>query len=201
MAKKSNAKRPDGLIKSKVYLGNGKYKYLYAHTQKELDAKVQEVKIQLGKGIDVSAQRDSFESWANRWLKTKKLEVSEKRYKAYAAHISRLEPLYNIPISKIRMSDIQDIIIDNSELSTYTLTSIKNTAKQIFDLAINNRVIDYNPAISVKIPQKKNEEKVIERRALTETERSWIEETPHRAQTAAMIMMYAGLRRGEVIPL
>lgn len=201
MAKKSNAKRPDGLIKSKVYLGNGKYKYLYAHTEKELDAKVQEVKIQLGKGIDVSAQRDSFESWANRWLKTKKLEVSEKRYKAYAAHVSRLEPLYNIPISKIRMSDIQDIIIDNSELSTYTLTSIKNTAKQIFDLAINNRVIDYNPAISVKIPQKKNEEKVIERRALTETERSWIEETPHRAQTAAMIMMYAGLRRGEVIPL
>lgn len=71
MAKKSNAKRPDGLIKSKVYLGNGKYKYLYAHTQKELDAKVQEVKIQLGRGIDVSAQRDSFESWANRWLKTK----------------------------------------------------------------------------------------------------------------------------------
>lgn len=62
--KKSNAKRLDGLIKSKIYLGNGKYKYVYAHTQKELDSKVQEVKIQLGKGIDVLAQRDSVETWA-----------------------------------------------------------------------------------------------------------------------------------------
>ena len=39
------------------------------------------------------------------------------------------------------------------------------------------------------------------RRALTPEEQRWIRETPHRAQTAAMIMMYAGLRRGELLPL
>ena len=36
---------------------------------------------------------------------------------------------------------------------------------------------------------------------MTAEEQKWIVETPHRAQTAAMIMMYAGLRRGELIPL
>ena len=39
------------------------------------------------------------------------------------------------------------------------------------------------------------------RRALTNEEQKWVRETPHRAQTAAMIMMYAGLRRGELLAL
>ena len=36
---------------------------------------------------------------------------------------------------------------------------------------------------------------------LTEEEQRWIREMPHRAQAAAMIMLYAGLRRGELVPL
>ena len=31
------------------------------------------------------------------------------------------------------------------------------------------------------------------RRALTNQERQWVENTPHRTQTAAMLMLYAGL--------
>jgi Phage integrase family. len=40
-----------------------------------------------------------------------------------------------------------------------------------------------------------------ERRALTESEQQWIIDTEHRAQLPAMIMLFSGLRRGEVIPL
>ena len=36
---------------------------------------------------------------------------------------------------------------------------------------------------------------------LTEEEQRWIREMPHRAQAAAMIMLYAGLRRGELVAL
>lgn len=39
------------------------------------------------------------------------------------------------------------------------------------------------------------------RRALTDEEQTMIRSLPHRAQTAAMIMMYAGLRRGELLAL
>lgn len=59
-------------------------------------------------------------------------------------------------------------------------------------------MIDYNPAIAVKIPKGQPQ---TTRRALTEEEQSWINETPHRARLAAMIMMHTGLRRGELIPL
>lgn len=205
MARNKNSKRSDGRLQSKVYLGvvdgKAKYKYVYAATQKELNAKIDEVKLQLGKGLDVSAQRDTFGEWAQRWLKLKKTEVSEHRYYIYQCRINNLSDLEFLEIPKIRSMDIQEIIIELAEdYSKSTLKEIKSTAHQVLQLAVDNRVIDYNPASAVKIPNIKSEPKE-ERRALTPEEQQWITTTPHRAQTAAMIMMYAGLRRGEVVPL
>lgn len=203
MARTKNTKRADGRLQSKVYIGTVDdkkiYKYVYASTQKELDAKVNEIKLQLGKGLDITAQRDTFGKWAERWLKLKKIEISDKKYRSYTSKEKYINHLYNIPISKIRTQDIQELIIDNSELAEYTLKQIKSMCSQIMQLALENRVIDYNPATPVKIPKSKIETE--HRRALTPEEQQWIIDTPHRAQTAAMIMLYAGLRRGELIPL
>lgn len=69
----------------------------------------------------------------------------------------------------------------------------------VIDLAIENRATDYNVFRNVKLPAKVKPAE--ERRALTDEEQEWIRTTPHRAQTAAMIMMYAGLRKSELIPL
>jgi len=79
-----------------------------------------------------------------------------------------------------------------------TLSGLKSTAIQIFQFAVDNRVMDYNPANAVRIPKGQEAQS---RRALTDIEQAWITATPHRAQRAATIMMYAGLRRGELIPL
>lgn len=196
-----NTKRKDGRVKASVYLGNGKYKYVYAANNRELERKVQEVKLQLGKGIDVSAERDTFGQWAERWLKLKKLEVSNGRYNTYSYRVRNLDPIAYMQIGKIRTMDIQDVIISLSAegYALKTLKDVKNTASQIFHLAIDNRVIDYNPALSVKLPAEAPKET---RRALTKEEQEWIAApTEHRAHRMAMIMMYAGLRRGEVIPL
>lgn len=196
-----NTKRKDGRLQSKVYIGNGKYKYVYASTNKELDRKVQEIKLQLGKGIDILAERDTFGQWAERWLKLKKLEVSNGRYNTYSYRVKNLAPIAHMQIGKIRTADIQDIIIGLSAdgYALKTLKDVKNAASQIFRLAVDNRVIDYNPAVSVKLPAEAPKEI---RRALTKEEQEWIAApTEHRAHRMAMIMMYAGLRRGELIPL
>ncbi len=196
-----NTRRKDGRVKASVYLGNGKYKYVYASNNRELDRKVQEIKLQLGKGIDVSAERDTFGQWAERWLKLKKLEVSNGRYNTYSYRIKNLAPIASMQIGKIRTADIQDIIIGLSAdgYALKTLKDVKNAASQIFRLAVDNRVIDYNPAISVKLPAEAPKET---RRALTTEEQQWIlAPSENRGKRAAMIMMYAGLRRGELIPL
>jgi integrase len=206
-----NKKRPDGRVKATVYLGTfdgaKQYKYVYGKSQKDVDDKVLQLKFSLRKGLDMSAQRDTFEDWAGQWLTFKKLEVSHNWFETLLTRVDNLQPLFNIPIAKIRTSDIQAIInycaavpreTTGRPYSKKTLRDLKIVATAIFKLAAENRVIDYNPAIAVRIPQAAEPE---ERRALTDEEQQWITDTPHRAQLAAMIMMYSGLRRGELIPL
>lgn len=197
-----NSKRKDGRVKSAVYIGDGKYKYVYAANNKELSQKVQELKIQLGKGIDITAELDTFGEWADRWLKLKKAEVSNGRYNTYTYRVRNLEPLRKVQIGKIRAADIQELILDLAAegYAEKTLKDVKNTASQVFKLAISNRVIDFNPAEHIKIPT--TAEQAEPRRALTEEEQQWIlAPSENRGHHAAMIMMFAGLRRGELIPL
>lgn len=196
-------RRPDGRYSTRISLGNGQYKYVCARSPKELEEKIAQIKLKLGKGLDISAERDTFGEWGELWLSQKKLTVSAGMYSAYVGHFKKFVELYHIPINKVRLNDFQQIIFrlgsGEEALSKKTLNGVKQTASQILQLAIDNRVIDYNCASAIVIPASaKPAEK---RRALTQDEQRWIRETPHRAQTAAMIMMYAGLRRGELLPL
>lgn len=85
-----NTKRKDGRLQSKVYIGGGKYKYVYASTNKELTQKVQELKLQIGKGIDITAERDTFDEWAQRWLRQKKTTLSAGRYNICTYRLNNL---------------------------------------------------------------------------------------------------------------
>jgi len=212
MARKKNKIREDGRIAIQIYLGldeNGKRKYktVYGRTQADADKKAAQVKLSMSKGIDVTADKDTFEFWAMQWLESKKREVSNGQYVNYKGTMKHLvSALGSAQISKIMPIDIQRIIDKLSEFnpntkkpaSKQTLKNVRLIALQIYQLAINNRVLEYNPANAVKIPINAPKE---ERRALTDTEQQWIVNTEHRAKRAAMIMMYAGLRRGEVVAL
>lgn len=210
MAKKKNTVRPDGRISVQIYIGNvdgkRKYKTVYGKTQKEVDAKATDVKAAMRKGLDVAAEKDTFKDWADRWLNLKSTEVSHGRLENYKYNIAKFESIFNIPLVKLKTADFQQVIIDLSvenpttkkPTSKATLLQTKSAALQVCRLAIENRVMDYNPVEAVKIPKV---ESTSFRRALTAEEQKWIIETPHRAQTAAMIMMFSGLRRGELIPL
>jgi len=212
MAKKKNAVRKDGRIAVQVYLGldgegKRKYKTVYGQTQKEADDIASEVRAAIGRGIDVTAARDTFGEWARRWLPLKTLEVGRSQEETYTSRVNYLSKfLKDTPIQKIKHIDLQEIInslaVKNPNTGKPTskrlLQTTKSTLFQIFELAILNRVLDFNPVAAVKISKNAPASK---RRALTDTEKHWIHATQHRAKTAAMIMLYAGLRRGELIPL
>ena len=205
-------KRADGRYQMQVYLGVGEdgkkdYKTVYGKTQKEVQQKAEELRVKLGKGIDISAQRDTFSAWSARWLVLKKSEVSAAQYKLCESRSNILSgALGRLRLADITAADLQRVINDLAERNPQTgrpsakktLEGYKQIIQQIFRTAIQARAVDYNPSEYIKIPQSAPKS---ERRALRPYERVWIEETPHRAQTAAMIMLYAGLRRGEVLAL
>ena len=112
----------------------------------------------------------------------------------------------DVPINEIRLMELDDMMIElanlnpntNKPMAKKTLKSIKNTVVSAFNYAIDNSNLDRNPAKNMVIPKKAVKE---ERNALTLEEMNWLIDTPHRCRTAALIMMFCGLRLGETIPL
>ncbi|MBR1810752.1 MAG: site-specific integrase [Clostridia bacterium] len=211
MPKKKNKERKDGRYAAQVYLGTvdgkRKYKTVYGATNKEAQDKATELKAKMNKGIDISKENDSFKTWADLWLASKEGSIGSSQKANYNREIKRLNGYFEKKsISSISLSDVQQVINSLAKENKTTgkpaskrlLNLTRQTALQIFQFAIDNRVIDYNPARSVKVPKSAPTQK---RRALDATEIQRVTEYDHEIQIAAMIMMYAGLRKGELIPL
>ncbi len=198
-------KRKDGRYQAKMYCGteNGvpKYKYVYAATEREMKAKLSEKTKLVNRGIDITSERETFGDWLEMYLITKRSSVSDKWYRAIRTNAKILEPLKDTKLSIIKQYMLTEILFDmaNNGYSEKTMQSVKGIAQGVLELAADNRAIDHNFFKNVAIPKARQEPE--HRRALTSEEQAWIRDTPHRAQTAAMIMMYAGLRRGELIAL
>lgn len=211
MAKKMNTPQADGRYRVRVYVGikDGKkqYKSVYGRTQKEADIKAEELRVSLRKGIDISSSNDSFKTWANYWLTSKKHEVSEDRYKALLSRANVwIDGIGNAQITQIKPFELQTILFSISAQNPYTgkpmakktIRGYVQIINAIFDFAVDNRVIDYNPANKLKAPQGAV---TSQRRALTDIERQWVMEFEHKAKPSAMLLMLSGLRRGEATAL
>lgn len=214
MPKRKNATRSDGRIAVQVYLGKGedgkrKVKTVYGKTQKEADEKAAELKAQLGKGIDITKMKDTFKDWAKLFLTVQKKTLSDSEYNLKK---SRIEYFYDffgsVQLCAVKVFQIELALVDLAEKNPYTgnpsaektIRVYKQCCSQVFAFAIKNRAIEFNPAELAEVP--KNAPKK-ERRALTETERKWIQDLPNdnRAKCPAMVAMFCGLRRGEMSAL
>lgn len=204
-------KRKDGRYQMNVYVGldkNGKkvYKTIYGRTQAEVKSKASAIKLKIGKGIDVLNENMPFSELCERWLQYKKPLLKEKQYNSYKTNLKPFDVLGDTSVIKLVKSDFQTIINEYAALnprthkptSKKTLRDFRLTARQVFDFAVENRILDYNPVAYVEIPKDAPKQ---ERRALTEEEQRWIIETPHRAQLPAMLMMLSGLRLSEALAL
>lgn len=211
MPKAKYKKRADGRYQTKVYIGNKEgrpqYKYIYGYTVAELEEKADELRHSLRKGVQVLSGEQTFSVWAERLLRLKRSKVTEVYYTGLAGRIAFWnkavgeQPLSAITRSMLQMA-LDDLAAHNPRTGKptahKTLIDYRITAAAVFELAITDRAVEFNPATHLELTPMRERE---QRRALTQEEQRWILETPHRAQTAAMIMMFAGLRRGEVIPL
>ena len=205
-------KRADGRYQARIYLGidsnhKKKFKYLYANSEKELQKLEAELRAKHSKGADIVSYDDTFSQWLNRLLTVKETELTESEYNTFKARAKVFDDeIGGLPLKSISQSMLQPII---NEIYTRNPTTGKPSAKRtvaryisaasaVFSYAIECRSADFNPCVYLKVPKAA---KVTERRMLTPTERQWVEDTPHRAQLPAMLMMYSGLRKGEVTAL
>lgn len=199
-------KRADGRYARQIYLGldpiTGKrrYKTIYAPSAKEADRLAAEYRAALCRGLDPHAGPRTVRDLLDNLLTVKRakgdgeawLEVVEQR-------CADLAPLWDMPAEKVRASDVQQTLMAAAERGLAHSTLVKTAAiiKEAFALAIPE-IVQYNPCDKVVVPAGKPAQP---REWLDEERQAWVRNTPHRAQRAAMLMMYSGLRRGEATAL
>ena len=201
-------KREDGRYQKSVIVGkkpNGKYikKSVYGKTQKELEANINTLVNEINSGVAVWNNDISFLELSRMWSDQYVSPESEKwKYTQQTYLTKHLLPILGaMHVRDLKQIHLQTIInkLASEGYATSTMKKIKQTAEQIMRIAVDSDLIVKNPFSGVKVPSIEP----AERRALTESEIDLITENWRGARmgVAAMIMLYAGLRLGEVLAL
>lgn len=138
--------------------------------------------------------------YALKWLPLHKAGVSDKCYNDYAKQLESLFPVMGDKrLPEVTVDDCAAAWRHYQGYSASTVHRAKMLFVALFDAAIENDLCRKNPfrakfAQPPKAPAGTH-------RALTDEEMRLVRTVPHRMQLAAMIMMCAGLRRGEVLAL
>lgn len=144
-------------------------------------------------------KRQTVSDYALPWLRRSFPEVADSTYTGLAIHLQHMiDEIGDKQISSIVPSDIKDIYSNQYKgCSTSYLKSAKQLFSSMFDSAVADGMIHFNPARDKTAkPQKGSQPKT---RPITDQEREWILTlcTDHRCYPAVMTMLYAGLRPQE----
>ena len=203
----------DKIYQTSVYIGqvNGQAKRIHLRGKdlKTLQSKVIAMKSELANGKDVYSKA-VFDKWAVKWLTESKMSAGLSdgtitQYKSAITHINRY--FGDRELKDIKMSDFQVMINELTQcnpntgrpMAKATLENIVKVASSIFRYARSNGVAGVPDYFKDIIISKKAI--VTERRSLTLEEQDWIIDTEGECQMPAMIMLFSGIRRGELIPL
>jgi len=190
--KSEKAPRADGRYQRKY-----KGKYFYADTDEEAKRLRDEYKYQCEHGID-RIRNITVSEYAEQWLPVAKAAVSDKCYNDYAKQLEALTDVCGDKyMNAVLPLDIQKVWKHYLGYSDSTIRRACMLYKAMFSSAIENGYCRSNPVS--KDTAKPHKGTAGTHRPIEPWERKIIETFPHRMQAGAMLMLYAGLRRGEML--
>lgn len=195
MARASATKRSDGRFQVKY---NGKT--FYGKTAREAVAKCSEYKKIIESGLQASAVGMTLQAYASRWVATYKSHLTDNAYNTHVRNVRRLcahNNLGSMPIAQISTMDIQSFYNHAEGKSHSYICDMRDTTRGIFKYAVADRIITYDPTLKAVLPKGPKGT----HRAITQEERRLISASTHRFRPVVMVMLYAGLRRGEAIAI
>lgn len=174
-------------------------KRLVARTDREMDEKINNFNREIGRGFIGFDSSTTLKDWSEYWLTASKQNtVKPTTYRDYAALVSRLnDALGSRTVSGITPMELQGTLNAVSGMSVSLIRKYRNTIRAIFDAAEVNGLVSKSPASRLDTPKGTKGT----HRALTDHERIICTRVAaqHRFGLCAMLMLYAGLRRGEAV--
>lgn len=192
-AKKQHLKkRPDGR-----YVCRYKDVFFYGWTEDEALAARDEYKHEV---TTRSTQPITVQEYADKWLSLYKASVSTRCRNDYRKQLDKLVSICgHKPIEEVLPDDAAEVWTMFVGKSASLVKRARMIYVSLFDAAVENDLCRKNPFRSKSATPPKAQ--AGSHRALTPEEIQLIHATPHRMRTAVMVMLYAGLRRGEVMAL
>lgn len=199
MQKQKLEQREDGYYRCKYH-----NQQFYGKTQEEALEKRTAYIDEEKAGLDQAKRKLTFRKYAEQWIKTYRADCCLSMQRQYKNIIDAaadfLEANDKPYIRDIVASDIQDLCNTLNVRSPSYASKFISTIKGIFASAQGDGAILRNPAVTIKRPKV---QKIVGHRALEPWERRLINETyqGHELGLVVMVMLYAGLRRGEALYL
>lgn len=142
----------------------------------------------------------TVQQYAATWLPLHRSGVTPKVYNTYANYLDKLTPVIGKKrLSDVTVDDAARVWVAHKWTSAQYSRNARGLYAAMFDSAVENDLCRKNPFRSKQAQPPKLPDGT--HRALTQEEISLVLATPHRCQLAALVMLYAGLRSGEVAAL
>ena len=204
-ARKRKGERADGLIQVCATLGHdagGKRirRVFYGHTRAEAERKRDEYLALYRSGSNYPAEITVSE-WVDIYLRTYRTGVNPLYFQNDDVPYKRLKgALGDRPVQSIREYDLQQALNGVAGMSFSTANKYKQAIRRVFQKAHRNRVIPSDPSVDLQLPQFTRGT----HKALTAGEIRLVSKNWRKAGAAGlwtMLMLYTGLRRGEMMAL
>lgn len=182
---------------------NGKRirKFFYGHTRSEAEAKREAYKSHAAAGSRFN-QNISVSEWIEEFKKTYLQNINEAYLKQYYVPLNMLSK----ELGYKRMTDVTEIDLQQSlnklkGMSYGTVDKYRNMIKRVFDKARRNRIISFDPAVDLELPEyTKGTHRALEMWEINLILKHW-NDPGVIGGLWVMIMLLAGLRRGEMVAL
>ena len=187
-----STKRKDGRLTKSIMI-NGKRKWFYGKTEKEINRKI----------LEHEAKKENstlFSNVASEWWNEAEPELAEQSKSGYKKALDvAIDFFKELKIKEIKPSNVISYLHEQARLgyAKKTVANRKMVLSLIFNYAINHDIIEYNPAISVKLP-KGLPQKTIDPATLEEEE---IIINAEEIWLFPFIAIYTGMRKGEILAL
>lgn len=186
--------------------------YTEREIEQEKENKKLEYRIQLGQLLPAAAPQpvtpspapvETFKSYAETWYRLfKKPRVRQTTRCMYENILNaHLYPkIGSKPLDQITTRELQSMMITDYEGKSKSLIDkVMLVMRQVFDAAVGDELIVKNPVDRVKPPDGTQSERMP--LALEMVEQTAAKLLRHRDGLLALLMMYTGMRRGEVLAL
>lgn len=175
-------------------------KHFYGRTQGEALRKRDEYLQDLNLGYDPECAEVRFDEFAKRWLMAYRSKCNPQMKRQYEGMIEYASIHLNTYLRSITATDIQLLYNRLESKSQSYVSKFCTTIRGIFRAALRDGIIIRNPTSDIKTPETEESEM---HRCLEQWEQQLVVDTykEHDFGLCAMVMMFAGLRRGEALYL